>query len=176
MANKKRLGVAGCTLAIIPAAMAPAAGADPAQDAQAVVRSFNAAFGKKDIEGLVAHFIEGGVQFDLRPAHADQGTPAKLAEDLKERWYAVTPILFAATKSYTRTVEFLDTRATADMATVWTKTTSTNLMPNATKPIITTFREAYFLVHTPQGWKIGAMMDDRDTDRLSTVTPTPSQN
>jgi ketosteroid isomerase-like protein len=144
---------------------------EPAQAAEAVVHSFNAAFARKDIEGLVAHFVDGGVQFDLRPAHADQTAPQNLTQELKERWYGVTPILFAATKSYTRTVQVVDSRASADMATVWTKTTAAMVMPDSDKASSNTFTEVYMLVRTPQGWKIGAMMDNRETDTITTAPP-----
>jgi ketosteroid isomerase-like protein len=167
-----RLGALVCSLSAI---LAPQPGhADPQADAIAAVQSFNAAFGRKDIDGLVAHCIDGGVVFDLRPAHADQSAPQSLTQELKEKWYGVTPILFAATASYTRNVEIIDSRATEDMATVWTKTTATTVMPKSGKPSTNSFNEVYFLVHTPKGWKIGAMMDNRGTDSLSTAAPAPA--
>lgn len=154
---------------------ATAAGPDSRQEAEAVVKSFNAAFAKKDIEALVTHLIEGGVQFDLRPAHADQNAPQGLTQELRARWYGVTPILFAATESYARRVEILDSRASGDMATVWASITAEMRMPKTPKPSTNTFTEVYLLVHTPDGWKIGAMIDNRATDRLSTATPAPSR-
>lgn len=147
------------------------ASADAKKQAESVVRAFNAAFAKKDVEAVTAELLEGGVQFDLRPAHADQSAPAKLAQELHERWYGVTPILFAAAESYARNVEILDSRATADMATVWARITTEMRLPKSDKPSRNVFTELYLLVHTPQGWKIGAMMDDRATDRLATATP-----
>lgn len=153
-------------------ATAVAAGnSDPGKEAVAVVQAFNAAFARKDVEGLAAQLIEGGVQFDLRPAHADQSAQQGLTQELTARWYGVTPILFAGTESYIRRVEVLDTRATADMATVWTKITTEMRMPKTEKANSTSFNEVYLLVHTPDGWKIGAMMDDRATDNIATGTP-----
>jgi ketosteroid isomerase-like protein len=157
-------------LALNPAALA-AEKADPKKEAEAVVRAFNAAFTRKDIEGLAATLIEGGVQFDLRPAHADQTTPQGLTQEIRERWYGVTPILFAATESYTRQVEILDSHAAPDMATVWAKITTVMRMPKSSKPSTNVFTEVYLLVRTPQGWKIGAMMDDRATDSISIAGP-----
>jgi ketosteroid isomerase-like protein len=150
----------------------PALGADaanPGRDAEAVVRAFNAEFGKKDVEALASHVIEGGVKFDLKPAHADQ--TAALTQEIKAHWYGVTPILFAATESYVRSVEIVETRAAPDMATVWTRVTTDMRMPKTDKSSKNTFNEVYFLVRTKQGWKIGAMMDDRATDKLVTATP-----
>jgi hypothetical protein len=170
--SRFRRAALACSISTVLAT--PLALADPQADAISVVKSFNAAFGKKDIEGLVANCIDGGVVFDLRPAHADQSAPQSLTQDIKEKWYGVTPILFAAAASYTRTVEILDSRATEDMATVWTKTTATTVMQKADRPSTNSFNEVYFLVHTPKGWKIGAMMDNRATDNISTAVPAPS--
>lgn len=170
--SRRRLAALACSISMVLAT--PLALADPQADAIAAVKSFNAAFGKKDIEGLVAHCIDGGVVFDLRPAHADQSAPQGLTQGIKEKWYGVTPILFAATASYTRNVEIIDSRATEDMATVWTKTTARTVMPKSDNPSSNSFNEVYFLVHTPKGWKIGAMMDNRATDSISTAAPAPS--
>jgi ketosteroid isomerase-like protein len=175
MSNSNRSGLAAMTCAVGLLSAALPAAADSAKDAEAVVHSFNAAFARKDIEGLVAHFVDGGVQFDLRPAHADQTAPQSLVQGLKERWYGVTPILFAATASYNRKAEIIDSHAIEDMATVWSKTTATMLMPKSDRPSTNSFTEAYFLVRTPGGWKIGAMMDNRATDSLSTATPAPQK-
>lgn len=144
---------------------------DPRQEAEAVVQSFNAAFGKKDVEAVVAALLEGGVKFDLKPAHADQGGEHKIIQELKEHWYGVAPIVLGAARSYTRTAEILDTHAARDMATVWARITTEMVAPGAPKASVRTFNETYFLVRTPQGWKIGAMMDDRATDNLA-VGPT----
>ncbi|MCK6371772.1 MAG: nuclear transport factor 2 family protein [Gammaproteobacteria bacterium] len=143
-----------------------------AMDPIAVVQAFNDAFARKDIEGLTAQLIEGGVQFDLRPAHADQNAAQGLTEELKARWYGVTPILFAGTESYARKVKVIDSRSSSDMATVWATITTEMRMPKSDKANSNSFTEVYLLVNTPDGWKIGAMMDDRATDRISTTTPT----
>jgi hypothetical protein len=163
------LGFAGLLAFSSPAPAADTT--DPKQAAEAVVRAFNAAFAKKDIDSIAAQLVEGGVQFDLRPAHADQAAPASLTQELRARWYGVTPILFAAAESYDRKVQILDSRATADMATVWARITADMRMPKSDKVTSNSFTEVYLLVHTSKGWKIGAMMDNRATDRLATTTP-----
>ncbi|WKZ13776.1 MAG: hypothetical protein QY320_07435 [Gammaproteobacteria bacterium] len=145
--------------------------ADATKDAIAVVQAFNDAFSRKDVEGLVANLIEGGVQFDLQPAHADQGASQGLTQELIARWYGVTPILFAGTESYLRKVKVIDSKATAEMATVWAEITTEMRMPKADKTNANTFTEVYLLIHTPKGWKIGAMMDNRATDNISTSGP-----
>lgn len=166
--------VKGLALAWLLSASLPAPAADapdPKTAAESVVRAFNAAFARKDVEAVAAQLLEGGVQFDLRPAHADQAATQSLTQEIRERWYGVTPILFAAAESYVRNVEILDSRATTDMATVWAKITADMRMPKSDKVTSNTFTEVYMLVHTPRGWKIGAMMDNRATDRLATAAP-----
>lgn len=145
---------------------------DTRRQAEATVLGFNGAFADKDIERIAAYLVEGGVQFELAPAHA--GVPQGLAQDIREKWYGVTPILFAATGTYSRTVEILDSHVAPDMATIWAKVTSQTRLSEAAEPSIRTFNEVYLLVRTPQGWKIGAMMNDRATDRLS-VQPAEKQ-
>ena len=159
------------TSALAIALTTPTAAADdsdPAKGAIAVVQAFNAAFGRKDVEAVVATLIEGGVQFDLRPAHADQNAPQGLTQELTARWYGVTPILFAGTESYLRKVKVLDSKATADMATVWAEITTEMRMPKSDKSSSNSFTEVYLLVRTPKGWKIGAMIDNRATDTITT--------
>ncbi len=158
--------------ALLAIAFDPAAAvADPRQEAEAVVLAFNAAFAKKDVEGVVSHVLPGGVKFDLKPAHADQSGDHKLVQELQEHWYGVAPILLGAVQSYTRKPEIIDIHAAADTATVWARITTEMLPPGAKKPTVRNFTETYFLVRTPQGWKIGAMMDDRATDNLTTGAP-----
>lgn len=150
---------------------------DPRKDAEAAVLAFNAAFERKDVADITAQVIAGGVKFDLRPAHAGQVQQEhKLIQELHSHWNAVTPIVFSAASSYTRKAEILETHAAADMATVWARVTAEMLAPGAPKASKTVFTEVYFLVRTPQGWKIGAMMDDRGTDRLVTNAPGPASS
>ncbi|MCC7257779.1 MAG: hypothetical protein IT486_05365 [Gammaproteobacteria bacterium] len=156
---------------LLATAIVPAATPDPRKEAEAVVQAFNAAFAKKDVEAVVSHVIPGGVKFDLKPAHADQGADHKIVQELQEHWYGVAPVLFGAVQSYTRKAEIIDTHAGPDTATVWARMTTEMLAPKAPKASVKTFTEVYFLVRTPQGWKIGAMMDDRATDNLTTGMP-----
>lgn len=154
---------------LLATAQAPAAPTpDPRKEAEAVVHAFNAAFGRKDVEAVVAQILPGGVKFDLKPAHADQGGDHKIIQELQEHWYGVAPVLFGAVQSYTRKAEIVDTHAAPDTATVWARVTTEMRAAGAPKASTKTFTEVYFLLRTPQGWKIGAMMDDRATDSLTT--------
>lgn len=171
MNNAGRTSLVSLVLAALLALPVAADKQDPKKEAEAVVRAFNAAFGRKDIEGIAATLVEGGVQFDLRPAHADQTEGHQIIQELRARWYGVTPILFAAAESYSRKVEIIDSRAAADMATVWARISTEMRSPGAATPATNTFTEVYFLVRTQAGWKIGAMMDDRATDAIRTAGP-----
>ena len=113
----------------------------------------------------------GGVQFDLRPAHADQNTSQSLTQELKARWYGVTPILFAGTESYVRKIKVIDSQIAPEMATVWVSVNAEMRMLKSDKTTLNSFTEAYLLVKTAEGWKIGAMIDDRATDSVATATP-----
>lgn len=161
-------------IAVIAVLLLPATGlraADSHQSAaEAVVHEFNAAMSSKSIERMTACLLDSGVQFDLRPAHADQASATyQLVQPLRERWTSVTPILFSATQSYTRTVEIIHSQASPEIATIWARVTAVMQMPKAKSPDTKTFMEVYFLIRTANGWKIGAMVDDRGTDRIATA-------
>ncbi len=143
---------------------------DPESAAEAVVHEFNAAMSDKSIDRMVACLLEQGVQFDLRPAHADQATGShQMVQPLPERWKSVTPILFGATQSYSRTAEIIESKVSPDIATVWARVTAVMQMPKAESASTKVFTEVYFLIRTPSGWKIGAMIDDRHTDSIATA-------
>lgn len=140
--------------------------------AEAVVHEFNAAMSDKNIDRMLACLLEKGVQFDLKPAHADVATgPHQIVQPLRERWAAVTPIVFSATKSYSRTAEIIESQVSPDIATVWARVTAVMQMPKAESASTKVFTEVYFLIRTPDGWKIGAMVDDRGTDSIATAGP-----
>jgi hypothetical protein len=166
MTTATRAASAACTLAwALGGCSGTADTADTRRQAEAAVLGFNGAFAEKDIEQIAAYLVEGGVQFELAPAHA--GTPQALAQEIRAKWYGVTPILFAATGTYTRSVEILDSRVAPEMATVWARVTSRTQLSESAEPSVRAFNEVYLLVRTPQGWKIGAMINDRATDGLS---------
>ncbi len=163
-------------IAVIAALLLPVAGlraADtPQPAAEAVVHEFNAAMSSKSIERMLACLIGQGVQFDLRQAHADQAAGThQIVQSLNDRWTSVTPILFNGTKSYIRTAEIIQSQASPDIATIWARVTAVMQMPNAENASTKTFTEVYFLIRTPDGWKIGAMVDDRGTDSIATAGP-----
>lgn len=161
-------------IVVIAALLLPVAGlraADtPQSAAEVVVHEFNAAMSSKSIERMLACLIGQGVQFDLRQAHADQAAGThQIVQSLNDRWTSVTPILFNGTQSYIRTAEIIHSQASPDIATIWARVTAVMQMPKAESASTNTFTEVYFLIRTPDGWKIGAMVDDRGTDSIATA-------
>jgi len=144
----------------LPARAAPPAG--PAADAAAVVTAFNAAISARNLEKAVAHLAPGGVQFSLKPAHTGMGGgQVGLTTDLRAHWSMIGPVLFSATKSYSRDVAILDARAEGEVATVWTVTRTTTARADGAAPRTDEFREIYLLVRTEGTWRIGAVADAR---------------
>lgn len=142
----------------VPAAV-PAG--DPA-NAAAVVTSFNAALTARSLEKALAHVVKGGVQFNLRPAHTGMGGGSPgITSELTAHWSMVGPVLFSATKAYSRSVEILDARAEGDVATVWTRTRTETVRGGQAAPDRGEFLEIYLLVRTGGAWKIGAIADNR---------------
>ena len=97
-------------------------------------------------------------------AAGTSATPSRLRElssELRAHWSTIAPVLFSATKSYSRKAEVVDARAENGIATVWTNTTTESVRldkPGASKA---RFSEVYLLVHKDNAWKIGSIADSR---------------
>lgn len=139
---------------------------EPATDGPAtVVESFNRAVTDRDMDRLLAHFAAGGVQYNLRPSHGGlQAGP--LTTDLDARWSMIGPVLFSATRSYTRDVEVIDVRAAGDLATVWAKVRTETVLASDGKASTENFTEVYLLVRTADGWRIAGIADNRQPDDI----------
>ena len=136
--------------------------AGPADEAAAVVSAFNAAVSSRNLDKVTGYLAPGSVQFNLRPSHTGLGAqPPGLTTDLRAHWSMIGPVLFTATKAYTRKAEIVDTRADGDIATVWARITTETV--RADKPGVSrdSFVELYMLVRKDGGWKIGAIADNR---------------
>lgn len=169
---RKVIAVIGVVAVLLLPGTSLLAADDPQSAAEAVVHEFNAAMSSKSIERMLACLIGQGVQFDLRQAHSDQAAGThQMVQSLNDRWTSVTPILFTGTKSYIRTAEIIQSQASPDIATIWARVTAVMQMPKAESASTNTFTEVYFLIRTPEGWKIGAMVDDRGTDSIATAGP-----
>ena len=159
------LAVVLLALVLLPGATL-AAGPGPVD----VVQAFNRALSARKLEDAMPLLAKGSVQYTLRAAHAGATTgDAGITSDLKTHWSAIGPVVFSVTTTYRRVPEILDTRIDGDLATVWTRVAS-ETVERSGKRREDTFSEVYLLVHTKDGWQIGAIADNRGTDSLA-VTP-----
>lgn len=150
-----------CAL-LLPAANTSAAETDP----EAVVRAFNHAVSQRDMAGAEKLMARGAVQFTLRAAHPGVPDSATgITSDLKLHWNTISPVLFSVTSSYKRTPENLVSHVDGDLATVWADI-STATVERSGKSREDRFSELYLLVRTDGQWRIGAMADNRGTDKL----------
>ena len=113
--------------------------ADDAADAAAAVTSFNAALSSRNLDETIAHLLDGGVQFNLQPAHTGLGAPTGISSNLRAHWSMVAPVLFGSTKSYSRKADIVAASAQNGIATVWTNTTT----ESASEATIPTFFEGF---------------------------------
>jgi hypothetical protein len=140
---------------------------------EATVVSLNQTITSRDTERLGGHFATGGVQFTLRPSHKGLATQG-LTADLGQHWSTIAPVLFAATSSYTREAEILDSRVYGDIATVWARISTKTVAVSSAERTSQTFTEVYLLLNTAGGWKIAAMADNRPADDIGLAAPDPS--
>lgn len=153
-------------LVLLPAAT-PASGPGPAD----IVKAFNRALSERKLDDAMPLLAKGSVQYTLRAAHAGTTTgTGGITSDLRTHWSTIGPVLFAVTTTYKRVPEILDTRIDGDLATVWT-TVASETVERSGKQRRDSFSEVYLLVHTGDGWQIGAIADNRGTDSLP-VEPT----
>ncbi len=130
-----------------------------------VVTSFNRAVTNRDMDSLLAHFVAGGVQFNLRPSHGGLQT-GPLTSELVARWSMVGPVLFSATSAYTRDAKVVDVHTAGDVATVWVDVATRTVMASNGESSTEKFTEVYLLVRTGDGWRIAAVADNRQPDDI----------
>ena len=130
-----------------------------------VVRAFNQAVTDRDQAGMLTHFADGGVQFNLRPAHGGLQT-GPLTSELKARWSMVAPVLFSATSSYSREVDVVDVHAAGDVATVWADIATQTVLASNGESSTEQFTEVYLVIRTADGWRIAAVADNRQPDDI----------
>lgn len=136
-------------------------GGDPAD----VVLSFNRAITARDMDAMMAHLANGGVQFNLRPSHGglDAGP---LTAELEARWRMIGPVLFSATESYSRTPEIVDVHTDGDIATVWVNVLTESVLAANGQKSEEKFSEIYLLFRSPEGWRIVGVADNRQPDDI----------
>jgi len=140
---------------------------------EATVVSFNQTITSRDTDKLGGHFANGGVQFTLRPSHKGLATQG-LTADLGQHWSTIAPVLFAATSSYTREAEILESRVQGDIATVWARISTETVPVSSEERTSETFTEVYLLLNTGSGWKIFGMADNRPADDIGLAAPDQS--
>ena len=130
------------------------------------MQAFNRAISARNLPEATALLAKGSVQYTLRAAHAGVTTGSGgITSDLKTHWSTIGPVLFTVTTAYKRVPKILDTRIDGDLATVWT-TVASETVERSGKRRQDSFSEVYLLVHTANGWQIGAIADNRGTDSL----------
>ncbi|MCE7901864.1 MAG: hypothetical protein DYH20_04200 [Gammaproteobacteria bacterium PRO9] len=153
-------------LANVPAIAATPAPAD-------VVVAFNKAITARHVDEALKLLAPGSVQYTLRSSHPDMGdAAAKLTGDLITHWRVVTSVVLPATAAYDRLATITETRVDGELATVWAMISSTTVERDGTKRQAK-FSEVYLMVHTADGWQIGAMADNRMSSDVTPDTPKP---
>lgn len=155
-------------LAVIVALMvAPGAAGAAGPGPAAVVQAFNQAISNRKLEDATALLAKGAVQYTLRSPHAGVTTgTGGITSDLKTHWNTIGPVLYSVTTTYRRVPEIQDTRVNGDLATVWTKIAS-ETVERSGKSRKDSFSEVYLLVRIGDAWLIGAVADNRGTDKLA---------
>lgn len=131
-----------------------------------VINTFNQSLSTKNLDGMLSTFAESAVQITLRPAHAEMATGAGISSDLKTHWSTVGPVLFSTMKSYKRAVTIIDIQLDGDVASVWTRINTTGIALGSDQSRQSEFTELYLIVNTGNGWKIGAVADNRQPDAM----------
>lgn len=131
-----------------------------------VVLAFNQAVSDRDMDTAMAQLADGGVMFQLRPAHPGMPENPPLTADLVTMWKTVGAILFPTTDSYQRVPEITQVTEFGELATVWANTTTTTQRKGVAEPMVLNFSEMYVLVKKGGTWKIAANADNRQPDNI----------
>jgi len=157
------------TLILSIAAVVPtiAAENDTHPAAQAIL-DFNAAVTSRDMKTALAPLADGGVQFQLHPAHPGMSEDQPLTEDMATMWTTVSALLFSTTDSYERHVEIRDVRIDGELAVVWTQTHTVTRRKSIEEPMTLDFSKMYFLINkNNSGWRIAGTANNRPVDEIS---------
>lgn len=139
-----------------------------------IVQAFNRAISARKLDDALPLLAKGSVQYTLRSAHAGVPTgTGGITSDLTTHWSTISQVLFTVTTTYQRVPEITDTRIDGDLATVWA-TVATDTVERSGKRRQDSFSEVYLLVRSGgSGWHIGAIADNRGTDRLPVAAAAP---
>ncbi len=131
-----------------------------------VINTFNESLSAKNLDGMLSTFAPGSVQLTLRAAHAEMAVGDGISSDLKTHWSTIGPVLFTTMKSYTRTATIADIQVDGDVASVWTRINTVSVALGADQSRQSEFTELYLIVNAGNGWKIGAVADNRKPDSM----------
>jgi len=166
----QRAFLTALTSLIVILAWAPqgtAATGDASHPAAATIIEFNKAVTDRDMDTAIALLAEGGVQYNLHPAHPGMPLDHPLTEDMATMWKTVSPILFATTDGYERIIEIEAVHADGELAVVWTKTKTITHRKGKEEPMVLEFSEMYFLVNKDDtGWLIAGTATNRPVDEI----------
>jgi ketosteroid isomerase-like protein len=166
----RRLFPALLSALILFAAWAPRGSAetdDASHPAALMIIKFNEAITARDMDTAMSLLADGGVQFNLHPAHPGMPVDHPLTEDMPTMWKTVSPILFSTTDSYERTVRIDDVHTDGELAVVWTQTKTVTYRKGKTEPMVLNFSEMYFLVNKDDtGWLIAGTATNRPVDTI----------
>lgn len=164
MNNRFIAGLAA--LALICALTLASADDSPHPAARAVVQ-FNKAITDREMDTAMGLLADGGVQFQLHPAHPGMSENPPLTEDMAKMWTTVSAILFPTTDSYQRIVEVTNVSAEGELAVVWTQTKTVTQRKGKAEPMELEFTEMYLLVNKNDGgWKIAGTATNRPVDTI----------
>lgn len=147
--------------------ISPAGAAEPKSASPSdVVVSFNEAMRQGDAVGLAQYLADGGVQFTIKSPH-EGFVPEKLTSPIVPYWQMVAPVVAGSTSMYERDVEVLDERAMGNIATVWVRIDTRRQLKGKQDIVSSTANHVYFLILTPDGWKIAGIADNRAIDSIA---------
>ena len=141
-----------------------AADADTGVDApRGGVAAYNNAINARDLEQVLSYLVEGANQLNLHQAHSFTAGVEQLSTDLALQWRQISPILFATTQTYTRTVDASEALVDGDLAIVWAGITTRTQPLRSAAVTEMTFTETYILFRLDGAWKIAALANNRPT-------------
>lgn len=159
--------VISMVLTAVGTLQAVADSADASHPAAQAIIQFNQSVTNRDMDTAIGLLAEGGVQYQIQPAHPGMPEDQPLTADMPSMWKTVAAILFPTTDSYERQVEITDVRVDGELATVWTQTKTITHRKGKEEAMVLEFSEVYFLVNkNDTGWLIAGNASNRPIDDI----------
>lgn len=155
------------TLVAVLVTLSSAETGNDAHPAALTILKFNEAVTSRDMDTALSLLADGGIQFNLHPAHPGMSVDHPLTEDMPTMWKTVSAILFPTTDSYERKIQIDNVHSDGELAVVWTQTTTVTYRKGKTEPMVLNFTEMYFLVNKDDtGWLIAGTATNRPIDSI----------